>query len=271
MPDEEIVVVDGNSNDGTVSYLDELFHQKKIQQYISEQDQNQAEAWNKGFFMAEGKIIKKIMDDDVFSLTAIRKCKDWMLENPAVDICISNTLQTTLAEPEQISKTGRLSQYLNWQQGKTHCFTFSDVYMLIRKSSLSFTGLYDTQFWMIDWEFSLRASFLGAKIAYYTGYNSLTVQTPGNVTSLSTEKILKKEALIAKVKYGYAGDQSEFTLWSKIKIFIGTKLNRFKRNASFIAQKSERLPDEFELKSIYNNLYEVLELENKKGDFNFVC
>lgn len=270
--DEEIIVIDGNSNDGTVDYLEQLYKSKKIQQYITEEDQNQAHAWNKGFLLANGKIIKKIMDDDVFSLTAIRKCKDWMLDNPKIDICISNTLQTDLLNADQISKASRLKHYLEWQNNKTTCFSFSDVYMLIRKDALSFTGLYDTQFRMIDWEFALRCSFLGAKIVYYTGYNSLTVQTPGNVTSLATQKTLKDEAKIAKVKYGYPGDRTEISLWSELKIFIGETLDKFRKDTSFITQKSIAiLPDETELTQVYNKLYEVLEQENQEGSFNFIC
>lgn len=272
LADEEIIVIDGNSNDGTAAYLEQLYNHKKIQQYVSGPDQNQAHGWNKGFLLAKGKIIKKIMDDDVFCYTSIRKCKDWMLNHPAVDICISNTLQTELLNSNQISKASRLKHYLEWQMQKTTCFTFSDVYMLIRRDALSLTGLYDVQFRMMDWEFALRCSFLGTKIAYYDGYNSLAVQTPGNVSSLSTKKKLKQEAQIAKIKYGYPGDQSEISLWSKIKIFIGLKLDMLWKNASFIDLKSVKgLPDEDELKQIYNKLYQTLEQENQDEDFKFIC
>lgn len=272
LQDEEIIVIDGNSSDGTPKYLAQLYNNKKIQLYVSEPDQNQAHGWNKALLLARGKIIKKIIDDDVFSLTTIRKCKDWMLDHPETAICISNTLQTDLLNSNKISKTGRLKFYLQWQAKKTACFTFSDVYMLIRKDALSFTGLYDTQFRMMDWEFSLRCSFLQVKIAYYTGYNSLTVHTPGNVTSLSTPKTLRNEARIAKVKYGYAGDQAEVSLWSELKIFIGTMLHQLQQNASFIDKKTKNiLPSEIELAMIYKKLYQILEQENLAGDFSFIC
>ena len=272
LPDEEIIVIDGNSSDGTPAYLEQLYQHKKIQYYITEPDQNQAQAWNKGFLLANGKIIKKVMDDDVFCLTAIQNCKNWMLEHPTADICISNSLQTSLDDPAQINKTDRLKQFQKWQAGKSKCFSFCDVYMLIRKAALSFTGLYDTQFRMIDWEFALRCSFLGAKIAYYTGFNTLTVHTPGNVSSLTTQQALKKEAKIAKVKYGYPGDRTEISLWSEIKIFIGINLNRFKKNAFFInINTNYNLPDEQELNNIYNQLYEILETENRGNTFSFLC
>ncbi len=272
LPDEEIIVIDGNSSDGTLSYLAQLYNNKKIQLYISEPDQNQAHAWNKGLLLANGKIIKKIIDDDVFCLTTIRKCKDWMLKHPEIAICISNTLQTSLSNSGQISKTGRLKFYQQWQAKKITCFTFSDVYMLIRKDALSFTGLYDTQFRMLDWEFSLRCTFLNVKIAYYTGYNSLTVATPGNITSSSTQKTLQNEARIAKVKYGYPGDYAEISLWSHLKIYIGKTLHQFKESTSFTNKKNNNtLPAEIELEIIYSKLYQILKQENQANNYNFIC
>ncbi len=46
-PDEEIIVVDSNSTDGTQDYLNELHSKGKIHKFISEPDKNQAHGWNK--------------------------------------------------------------------------------------------------------------------------------------------------------------------------------------------------------------------------------
>jgi glycosyltransferase involved in cell wall biosynthesis len=53
-PDEEIVVVDGNSTDGSREYLQGLFQAGSIHQYLSESDKNQAHGWNKALLMAKG-------------------------------------------------------------------------------------------------------------------------------------------------------------------------------------------------------------------------
>src|ERR1700733_655283 len=92
--DEEIVVVNGNSTDGTKEYLQQLFEAGKIHQFISEPDRNQAHAWNKAILLAKGVIIKKIIDDDVFSYKAIRECKNYMLLNSAIDVMLSNDLES---------------------------------------------------------------------------------------------------------------------------------------------------------------------------------
>jgi glycosyltransferase involved in cell wall biosynthesis len=267
-PDEEIIVIDGNSTDGSKEFLQQLFDQGKIHQLVSEPDKNQAHGWNKGFLLARGTIIKKMIDDDVHSLSAIRRCKQFMLQNPLVDICISNCLVTDLAAPRNIHIASRLNYYEAWKAGEVTCFTFSDVYMLIRKNSLSYLGLFDTQFTMMDWEYSLRCSFLKANIAYYTGYNSLAVDTPGNVTSSANKQTLKTEGKIGAVKYGYKGDRSDISLYSEIKIAIGKAINY-----RSVHKQDNIDPDNLHLKSldvIYNYLYQTLEDYNQANDFTLI-
>ena len=239
----------------------------KIHQYKSEPDRNQAEAWNKGLLMARGTIIKKIIDDDVHDFKAIRICCDFMLLHPEIDVCISDTLECALQSPEQITQASRLPWFLNWKAGKVPSFTFGDVYLLVRRSSLGFIGLYDTQFKMIDWEYSLRISFLCAKIAYYTGFNSLSVATPGNVTSTATKKQLQYEEAIGKLKYNYAGDGSDISFYSRIKIAVGTLLAKSKSYKKSPAPNSAIYPAGLE--KTYATFYKKLSDYNAdyKGSF----
>jgi len=268
-PDEEIVVVDGNSTDGAKEYLQQLFEQGKIHQFISEPDHNQAHAWNKALMLAKGEIIKKIIDDDVYSYTAIRECKHFMLNNRHIDICLSNGLSTSLVSPQNIETASRLKYYQDWKNGDTPCFTFSDVYMLIRKQSLSYLGLYDTQFAMIDWEYSLRCSYLKANIAYYTGYNALSVSTSGNVSSQTNATRLKQEGLFGKIKYGYPGDRADISLLSEVKIAVGKAVN-YKAGNNRPADSITQLPSEDELFSIYNKLYKTVDDYNRGDHFIFI-
>lgn len=265
-PDEEIVIVDGNSIDGTKDYLQLLFEQGKIHQYISEPDHNQAHAWNKAMLVAKGTIIKKLIDDDVFSYSAIRSCKDFMLANPDVDVCISNCLVTQLNDPGSVSLASRLSQFNDWRAEKTTCFTFSDVYMLIRRSVLSYLGLYDTQFTMLDWEYSLRCSYLRSKIAYYTACNALAVSTPNNVTSNATALMLKAEEKIGKVKYGYPGDAAFVSNYSKLKIAVG-KTIKYKKGGT---ANSQIEPTNLSLTETYDALYKRLENHNNNCEKIFL-
>jgi glycosyltransferase involved in cell wall biosynthesis len=260
--DEELIIIDGNSTDGSKEYLQELYDKGIIHQFISEPDANQAHGWNKAMLLAKGKFIKKIIDDDVFDISIIRKCALWMDKHPQVDFCISDTLQTHLANPKDISKAGRKEAFFKWRKKETKSFTFSDVYLLIRKNSLSRFGLFDTQFRMLDWEYSLRVSYLRASIAYCNSCMSLTVGTPGNVTSTSSKSILLREEEIGKVKYEYPGDRAEISNYSKLKIFIGKNLGRLKQRKAI---NQTFLPKD--ISPIYMELYQHLHAYNNSKNF----
>jgi glycosyltransferase involved in cell wall biosynthesis len=264
LPDEEIIVVDGASTDGTKQYLESLLEAGRIHQFISEPDSNQAEGWNKAMLMAQGIVIKKIIDDDVFSLTAIRKCKEFMIANPDTDICISNYLYTNLSDINSISVIDRSSEFKKWRAGKVSLLSFSDVHMLIRKSSLSTIGLYDTHFVMMDWEYSIRATYLKSKIAYYTGYNAIAVHTPESVTSRTRNRTLRKEGLAAFFKYGYAGEKGYLDfIYRVVKSVLRDMLkpNREKKITQIIHDGGTQK---------YAELYARLDAYNLNGDFEFI-
>jgi len=259
--DEEIVVVDGNSTDGSKEYLQTLFEKGEIHQYISEPDKNQAHAWNKAMLMAKGTIIKKIIDDDVFCYKTIRECKNFMLENPAVDVVISNDLSSSLYDYKNIQKLSRQPQFEKWNEGLTPSFTFGDVHMLIRKSALAYIGLYNTSYVMMDWEYSLRISYLKANITYYTGYNALSVAHNQTISSLKNVKLINEQGSRGEVFYEYEGDYAMITLWSKIKISIGKLLYSTKPvDSKTIRQSAD------DINMIYNHYYNyITELNDQES------
>jgi glycosyltransferase involved in cell wall biosynthesis len=262
-PDEEIVVVDGNSTDGSKEYLQQLFEEGKIHRFISEPDKNQAHAWNKAMLMANGAIIKKIIDDDVFCYEAIRECKNYLLQNPDVDVIISNDLGSQLNDHKNIQKLSRLGQFEKWKNGMVPSFTFGDVHMLIRRKSLPYIGLYHTSFVMMDWEYSLRISYLNANIAYYTGYNALSVDHPQTVSALKDHKLIEEQGKKGGLFYDYTGDTAEISTWSKIKISAGKLL----KPARGISVRPVPLTD---IGAVYAYYYDHLSEINREQGFKFI-
>ena len=65
-PDEEILVADGASTDGTKEYLERLRRDGKIEDFISEPDYGLAHALNKLVLRSNGELLKYLSDDDVF-------------------------------------------------------------------------------------------------------------------------------------------------------------------------------------------------------------
>ncbi|MEO8884772.1 MAG: glycosyltransferase [Mucilaginibacter sp.] len=265
MPDEEIVVVDGQSTDGAKEYLQQLFNEGKIHQFISEPDKNQAHGWNKALLLAKGIIIKKLIDDDVFCYSAIRECKAYMLLNTNVDVMLSNDLTSDINNHEIINQQSRFTQFENWKNGQAPSFTFGDVHMLIRKSALSYIGLYSALFTMMDWEYSLRISYLQVNIAYYTGYNALSVMHPQSITSLADKRKIAQEGKKGELLYDYAGDSSDISMWSKIKIAVGTRLSSIQKNNT---DNKQLIPED--LAVVYNYYYDYINRLNASLQTTFI-
>src|ERR1035437_707686 len=89
--DDELIVIDGDSQDGTKEYLGKLYQENKKFSFISEKDKGEAHGFNKGVLLANCDLIKIITDDDAFNYPVIKKCKDFMALHPEIDIMAGNT------------------------------------------------------------------------------------------------------------------------------------------------------------------------------------
>jgi glycosyltransferase involved in cell wall biosynthesis len=68
--DLEWIVIDGGSTDGSVDYLKGLKHDVRVR-WISEKDNGQSDAINKGFAMATGELMAWLNSDDVYTSLAL--------------------------------------------------------------------------------------------------------------------------------------------------------------------------------------------------------
>jgi glycosyltransferase involved in cell wall biosynthesis len=197
-PDEEIVVCDGGSQDGTPDYLREMYEAGHIQQFVSERDKGEAHGFNKGMLRARGELIKLITDDDAFCYAAIREAKAFMLANPAVDVLSGNT---GLIQLENISTASLYDDVANnFRRWLTHqeVVWMIGLPLIIRRSSLAITGLFNTGVVQVDTEFTYRITSLkGINIAWSTAMLSVRLENPqsnfrvmnqGKVANASTEE-----------------------------------------------------------------------------------
>jgi len=77
----ECLVIDGGSNDGTLDIL-KRYEGQII--WMSEKDEGQSDAINKGLKLASGDIISYICADDVYERDCFRKVADFFDSNPDV-------------------------------------------------------------------------------------------------------------------------------------------------------------------------------------------
>jgi glycosyltransferase involved in cell wall biosynthesis len=85
-PNFEHIVIDGGSNDKTISILTKYPHLI----WISENDRGQSHAVNKGLRMATGEIIAWINSDDCYEKGAFKAVAEFFAEHPANRIVMGN-------------------------------------------------------------------------------------------------------------------------------------------------------------------------------------
>lgn len=78
----EHIIIDGNSNDETLDILKKYPHLN----WVSESDNGQSEALNKGFKKAKGDYIIWLNSDDLLTKGAINRSLQYLQENPNVDM-----------------------------------------------------------------------------------------------------------------------------------------------------------------------------------------
>ncbi len=157
--DEEIIVVDGASTDGTVDYVRNLQERGDIDVFVSEPDRGEAHGLNKGCLLARGDLIKVVSDDDAFDFGAIRMCREYMLDHPEVDLMAGNVGDMAAESPADASVMwSYANEHRSFRQGATGRFFFNGLPIMLRRTSIPLLGLFATGVIAVDLEYSLRTT-----------------------------------------------------------------------------------------------------------------
>jgi glycosyltransferase involved in cell wall biosynthesis len=78
------MVVDGGSTDDTVNVIRKYAHADRLVWWISERDQGQTDAINKGFARANGEILAWINSDDTYEPGAVTAAVSYLLKHPEI-------------------------------------------------------------------------------------------------------------------------------------------------------------------------------------------
>lgn len=87
-PRLEYIVIDGASTDGSLEILHR--YADRLAAFVSEPDQGQTDALNKGFARSTGDILAWLNADDVYRPGAVREAVDFLVDNPDVGMVYGN-------------------------------------------------------------------------------------------------------------------------------------------------------------------------------------
>ena len=104
--DIEYLIVDGGSTDGSVELIQR--YADRISWWVSEPEQGQTDAINKGFAQASGDILAWLNSDDTYQPGAVSEAVSYLVENPQVGL--------VYGDANFIDSTGKTIGKFNAQQ-----------------------------------------------------------------------------------------------------------------------------------------------------------
>jgi glycosyltransferase involved in cell wall biosynthesis len=154
-PHIEYMVVDGGSSDDSVEIIRKYQH--RLAWWVSEPDEGQSDAINKGFQRAKGEIVAWLNSDDVYLPGAIQEAVEALNADPSIAFVYSD-YQSINARGEVVN-TIRSRQYSLADLLALHIIGQPTVF--IRRSYLDEVGILDTSYqYLMDHNLWLR---LGAE------------------------------------------------------------------------------------------------------------
>ena len=89
-PNLELIVMDGGSDDETVDILEE--YSPHLSHWVSEPDNGQSHAINKGFAVATGSLVGWLNSDDLYLPKSLFRAASYLMEHPECDVVFSDCI-----------------------------------------------------------------------------------------------------------------------------------------------------------------------------------
>ena len=95
-PNTELIIIDGGSNDGTIDKIKK--YEDKIKFWISEKDQGQSDALNKGFAHCTGDIYGWLNSDDIYLPSTFKNIASILSQNKNMKIVFGDWLNIDIKD-----------------------------------------------------------------------------------------------------------------------------------------------------------------------------
>lgn len=208
--DYEIIVVDGNSSDNSVDVIKK--YEDYIEWWVSEPDNGQSNAFNKGFAHANGKFITWLNADDILLPGTISAVKKALESHPKADYATGNFVRF-LSDTKQIIEAPWGPSYLpKWLQGRGRVNPIYGPTTFWRRSVYHKVGPIDESLhYTMDVDYWARltmSGYLQVRVNHYCwGFrmhnNSKTAEYGDHEREGKVKQKMRRELELIKEKTGY--------------------------------------------------------------------
>lgn len=155
-PNLEVLVADGGSKDGSVEIIRRYQH--RLAWWVSEKDNGQAEAINKGFARARGEYVGWVNSDDLLMPGALRRAAEALAANPELSMVFGDVISI-----DEHGQTINVMRYGEW--GLDELMTFHIIGqpgVFFRRAALEQAGYLDLNYhFLLDHQLWLRLAQKG--------------------------------------------------------------------------------------------------------------
>ncbi|MER3490984.1 MAG: glycosyltransferase [Mastigocladus sp. ERB_26_2] len=164
-PNVEHIIIDGGSKDGTVEIIKQYAKHYPHIRWISEKDQGQSDAMNKGIAMAKGEIISFLNVDDFYEPNVLNHVLKLFEKLPEPSLVVGNcNIWGDSQELKLINKPKKLK--IEYLLSETSPFPYNPSAYFYHKSLHQKIGLYKVdEHYMMDIDFICKA-VQAAKVKY---------------------------------------------------------------------------------------------------------
>jgi glycosyltransferase involved in cell wall biosynthesis len=260
---DEVIVIDGNSTDDTPNILKK--YSKIIDKAISEPDESEGHAFNKGILISSGKYIKLITDDDVLFADAIERSVEILENTQDADVLLCGGTKVVGSKEYVIY----LPKGINYGRKVQDVFKYGGcgIGLFIRKRIFAKVGLLNIHAFALDIDFLTQCISLKANVRFCRLHMYIH-PVHAHSGTIKQEKRWKEDVRRIKERYGLEHNnvllQKISDLYS-VKEKVGTLI--FRNQTSSNSKKGPNLakdPTFFNLKKI-----SVSEYKKYKWDGGF--
>jgi len=201
-PNLEYIIMDGGSTDGSIDIIKK--YEKYLTYWVSEKDNGQADAINKGFRKASGQIFAWINSDDIYLPGTLNQVSLAFKKNPKADVVYGSIYR--IDPDDNIIREQRATQFLpngylygGFDLAQPSVFWRREIYLRVGGMNTEYSFSMDTDLFF-------RFVISGAKFDFLRSFLSClrihSLSKTSNIPHISKSEDVKIYSIYLKHPYG---------------------------------------------------------------------